>query len=137
MYAEPSAVVAPAESSLARQWARRVISFLEKYYLVLCLALVAITCVRIVSTYNALSLTIDEPVHLAAGIEYLTNGGYSVDVEHPPLARVAGALGPYLAGARPFPWPSTILITWPTSTGSQLFEVPAGDVAGTPAKPTH
>lgn len=101
MSAEPSAVAAQVESSPPSPRHRSIISFLEKYCVVLCLAFVAFACIRIVSTYNALSLTIDEPVHLAAGIEYLANRAYSVDPEHPPLSRAVQALGPYLAGARP------------------------------------
>ncbi|MGA8875702.1 MAG: hypothetical protein WB555_09215 [Candidatus Korobacteraceae bacterium] len=101
MRVEPSTVAAPVESSPASSRNRSLISFLEKYCVVICLAFVAIACIRIVSTYNALSLTIDEPVHLAAGIEYLANHAYSVDAEHPPLSRAVQALGPYLAGARP------------------------------------
>lgn len=101
MSVEPRAVAARVESSPASPRNRSITSFLEKYSVVLSLAFVAIACVRIVSTYNALSLTIDEPVHLASGIEYLANHAYSVDAEHPPLSRAVQAVGPYLAGARP------------------------------------
>ena len=51
------------------------------------------------------SNTWDEPEHLAAGIELLDRGQYEYDTEHPPLARVLLALGPYLAGARSFGTP--------------------------------
>ena len=54
----------------------------------------------IVSTYPVFSQTCDEGQHLAAGMEWLDRGSYSYEVLHPPLARVAMALGPYLAGAR-------------------------------------
>ena len=77
-----------------------VIAFLEKYSLPLCLLLVAIACARIISTYNALSLTADEPFHLACAIEYLSYHKITLDVENPPIAQAIEGLGPYLAGVR-------------------------------------
>jgi hypothetical protein len=62
--------------------------------------LVIIASARIVATYRILSNTTDEPAHLAAGIEWLENGTYTYEDQHPPLARVAGAVGLHLAGAR-------------------------------------
>jgi len=62
--------------------------------------LLSISAFRIVDTYPALSHTYDEPAHLAAGIELLDRGTYTYEVQHPPLARIAVALGPYLLGAR-------------------------------------
>jgi hypothetical protein len=64
------------------------------------LLLVLIASARIVSTYTIFNHTIDEPDHLAAGMEWLTVGKYRYEDQHPPLARVFGALGPYLLGAR-------------------------------------
>jgi hypothetical protein len=55
--------------------------------------------VAIAGTYGAFSNTSDEPAHLAAGVEWLTKGQYRIDVAHPPLGRVAAALGPFLKGA--------------------------------------
>jgi len=55
---------------------------------------------RIISTYTVFNHTIDEPDHLAAGMEWLSAGKYLYEDQHPPLARVMGALGPYLAGER-------------------------------------
>jgi len=46
------------------------------------------------------SYTYDEPSHLACGMEYLSRGVYRYEAQHPPLARVALAIGPYLDGAR-------------------------------------
>jgi hypothetical protein len=63
-------------------------------------ALVAIGSLRIISTYHVFSHTIDEPDHLAAGAEYLTTAKYWYEDQHPPLARVFGAVGPVLAGER-------------------------------------
>ncbi len=52
------------------------------------------------STWRVYGHTWDEPEHLAAGMELLDKGKYEYDIQHPPLARVMIALGPYLAGAR-------------------------------------
>jgi hypothetical protein len=66
----------------------------------LALVLVLIASARIVATYRVLSHTTDEPAHLAAGIEWVENGTYTYEDQHPPLARVAGALGVHLSGSR-------------------------------------
>jgi hypothetical protein len=66
----------------------------------LAVILVLIATVRIVSTYLVLNHTTDEPAHLAAGTEWIENGTYTYEDQHPPLARVAGALGLHLAGGR-------------------------------------
>lgn len=71
----------------------------------LCLCFVGIGSARIISTYSALSLTIDEPVHFACGLEYVAQHVYRYETQHPPLARAMQALGPYLAGARPLGLP--------------------------------
>jgi hypothetical protein len=55
---------------------------------------------RILSTYRVFSQTADEPAHIACGMELLQYRIYFMDVRHPPLARIAMALGPYLVGAR-------------------------------------
>jgi hypothetical protein len=62
--------------------------------------MVLIASARIVSTYTVFNHTIDEPDHLAAGMEWLSAGKYLYEDQHPPLARLMGALGPYLAGER-------------------------------------
>ncbi len=62
--------------------------------------LILIASLRIVSTYRVLSHTTDEPAHIAAGIEWIENGTYTYEDQHPPLARVTGALGVYFAGSR-------------------------------------
>jgi hypothetical protein len=63
--------------------------------LVACLATLAV-----MSTYPVFSQMWDEPAHIAAGMEWLSRGRYTYEPQHPPLARVAAAVGPYLAGAR-------------------------------------
>ena len=59
-----------------------------------------ISLFRIVSTYHVLSQAYDEPAHIACGMEWLNKGTYTLEPLHPPLARIAVALGPYLAGLR-------------------------------------
>ena len=61
--------------------------------------LISASAFRIVDTYSVLSHTYDEPAHLAAGVELLDRGTYTYELQHPPLARVAVALGPYLLGS--------------------------------------
>jgi 4-amino-4-deoxy-L-arabinose transferase-like glycosyltransferase len=52
------------------------------------------------STWHVFDQTWDEPEHLAAGLALLDRGHYVYDIQHPPLGRLALAVGPYLAGAR-------------------------------------
>lgn len=63
-------------------------------------AFVLLAASRIVATYDVFSETFDEGVHLAAGMELLDRGTFTYEPKHPPLARVAVALGPYLSGVR-------------------------------------
>jgi Dolichyl-phosphate-mannose-protein mannosyltransferase len=67
--------------------------------------LVLIACVLAAGCWRVYSNTWDEPEHLAAGIELLDRGKYEYDTEHPPLARVLLAIGPYLAGAHSYGTP--------------------------------
>jgi hypothetical protein len=64
------------------------------------LAFVVLASVRIVSTYPVFNHTMDEPAHIACGMEWLDKGAYEWEPQHPPLARVAAALPLYLAGVR-------------------------------------
>jgi 4-amino-4-deoxy-L-arabinose transferase-like glycosyltransferase len=64
------------------------------------LALLAvIACALCASTYRIFGNFWDEPEHIAAGLVLIDRGEYRYDVQHPPLARLAAAIGPYLAGA--------------------------------------
>ena len=63
-------------------------------------ALVLVGLFRIAATYDDLSETLDEVAHLGAGMEWLEAGRYTFEPQHPPLARVASAVGPYLLGIR-------------------------------------
>lgn len=62
--------------------------------------LLFLAAVRIAATWNVFSETADEPVHLAAGLQVLTDGEYTLHLQNPPLPRVLIALGPWLDGAR-------------------------------------
>jgi hypothetical protein len=81
--------------------AEPVSGFLERHGGILTVALVLIASLRIAGTYTVFSHTSDETAHVACGMEWLAKGIYVWEPQHPPLARVAVALGPYLAGIRP------------------------------------
>jgi Dolichyl-phosphate-mannose-protein mannosyltransferase len=53
---------------------------------------------RVAVTWRVYTPTFDEPAHIAAGMEWLDRGTYTYEEMHPPLARVAVALGPWLDG---------------------------------------
>jgi hypothetical protein len=65
-----------------------------------------VAIVRLFPTYTTFNQTNDEPFHIAAGMEWLDKHAYTYELLHPPLARVAVALGPYLSGLR---WPGSPL----------------------------
>ena len=62
--------------------------------------LTAVAVVRVVATYDVFNSTSDEPAHISTGMEWLERRTYTYEVEHPPLARIAVALGPFLKGLR-------------------------------------
>ena len=62
--------------------------------------LILLTGLVVGSTWHTFSHTWDEPEHLAAGLSLLDRFRYEYDIQHPPLGRVAIAIGPYLLGAR-------------------------------------
>ncbi len=61
---------------------------------------IALGSLRIIATYTVFNHTVDEPAHIACGMEWLDRGTYKMEDQHPPLARVMVALGPYLSGIR-------------------------------------
>jgi 4-amino-4-deoxy-L-arabinose transferase-like glycosyltransferase len=67
--------------------------------------LILVSSLLAASTWRVYGHTWDEPEHLAAGLELLDRGKYEYDTEHPPIARVLIALGPFLAGAHSFGTP--------------------------------
>ena len=54
----------------------------------------------VASTYSSFSNTLEEPTHLAAGLQWLSAHRYDEDIAEPPLGRIAAAVGPYFDGAR-------------------------------------
>ena len=66
----------------------------------LAIVLVGIAAAAITFAAAHYGPTIDEGAHIAAGMQWLDQGRYAYEPSTPPLARVADALGPYLAGAR-------------------------------------
>ena len=62
--------------------------------------LIGLAVFRVASTYTVLNGTYDEPVHVACGMEWLQWGTYICEPQHPPVARIAAALGPFLKGLR-------------------------------------
>ena len=72
----------------------------KKHSLFCFIVLLVIASARIVATYTVFNDTIDETPHIGCGIEWLDKGVYLYETEHPPLARLMTAAGPYLMGAR-------------------------------------
>ena len=79
----------------------------NRYVALAVLLLIAIGIVRILLTYKVTSQAFDEPCHIAAAIEFLDKGTYTLDPVHPPLTRIAIGLPLYLAGARFPDWPAS------------------------------
>src|SRR5271155_3335297 len=74
--------------------------WLGKHSLVIFLVLLALASARIVTTYTVFNHTVDEPAHIACGMEWLDRGAYHYESQHPPLARVMTAILPrYIAKA--------------------------------------
>jgi 4-amino-4-deoxy-L-arabinose transferase-like glycosyltransferase len=67
--------------------------------------LILVASLLAASTWRIYGHTWDEPEHLAAGLELLDRGKYEYDTEHPPIARVLIALGPFLTGSHSFGTP--------------------------------
>ena len=63
------------------------------------LAVILAAALAVAGTYFTFSNTYEEPAHIAAGMQWLA-GTHDHDADHPPLARIAAALGPYLHGDR-------------------------------------
>ena len=69
------------------------------------IVLILVASLLAASTWRVYGHTWDEPEHLAAGLELLDRGKYEYDTEHPPIARIMIALGPYLAGSHSYGTP--------------------------------
>src|SRR5579872_827466 len=90
-----TSVVAPVVVSPGR-----FVGFLGKHARAIAIVAVLIGSARIVATYDVFNHTFDEPAHIACGMEWLDKGTYTWEAQHPPVARVATAIGPYLLGVR-------------------------------------
>src|SRR5262245_53264283 len=99
--ATPRQKPATAPAPAAEPSGLAILRWLEKRSLLIALALIAIAALRIVSTYSEMSAVWDEPGHMACGLQYLGEHVYRYESQHPPVARVMSALGPFLSGARP------------------------------------
>src|ERR1051325_3674706 len=62
---------------------------------------IALGAWRVALTHRVFSETLDEPVHVACGYEWLTGRGYLTDPTPPPLARVLSAVPAVLEGVPP------------------------------------
>lgn len=77
--------------------------------------LAIVACCRVALTYHVYSQTFDEPAHVACGSELLATHQYTLEPQHPPLARVVAAAGLALLDV-PFPRHGT---TW--SRGNEML----------------
>ena len=76
----------------------RLENFLQRRAIAIVLGLILLGSVRIALTYTVFNHTSDEPAHIACGMQWLDEGIYTYEAQHPPLTRVMVALLPYLAG---------------------------------------
>src|SRR5688572_10870498 len=63
-------------------------------------ALIAFAVLRIASTWTTFSVTIDEPMHVSAGLQLYTQHDYSYQPENPPLSRLVLAAAPWAGGMK-------------------------------------
>lgn len=99
----------------------RVLAGMESRSLALAVALVVLASLRIAATYTVYNHTSDEPAHIACGMEWLDKGVYRWEPQHPPLARVAAALGPYLSGIRSQNTPRDIFLAMSKEGAAILY----------------
>ena len=62
------------------------------------LALIALSMLRIASTWTVFSATVDEPMHVSAGLQLYVQHANTYLPANPPLPRLVFALAPWLAG---------------------------------------
>jgi len=91
---KPEKIVAEARPALIEH----IENFVEHRAVILTMALILIGSARIALTYTVFNHTSDEPAHIACGMQWLDQGVYNYEAQHPPLTRVMVALLPYLAG---------------------------------------
>lgn len=93
-----TAILAPRKAKAPL--VERIEAFVTRRAPLLALILIAAGSVRIAATYNVFNHASDEPAHIACGLQWLDQGIYEYEHQHPPLTRIMVALGPYFAGAR-------------------------------------
>ena len=94
-----TAQIAPPATASAKASSAETRFFDRPRTWALCLTvLLLVGILRIVSTYHVFNHTIDEPSHIACGVQWWDEGIYQIETKHAPLARISVALGPYLAG---------------------------------------
>lgn len=64
------------------------------------IALIVLSFARIISTYTIFSATLDEPMHLSAGLEIYTQHAYTLQEENPPLPRLVLAFAPWIGDVK-------------------------------------
>jgi 4-amino-4-deoxy-L-arabinose transferase-like glycosyltransferase len=74
--------------------------WIQEHATLVFVCLLALATLRIVATYSVFNHTVDEPAHIACGMQWLDQGVYTYEPHHPPLARIAMAFGPFLMGRR-------------------------------------
>lgn len=90
----------------------------------LALIVLAVFIVRLWDCVGVLSLTADEPVHIAAGVSYLTHQNFAFNREHPPLVKMAFVALPYLfhgnAGDNPGVYFQPSFVRWTRAAAISL-----------------
>ena len=99
----------------------RILAAVERYSAAIAIALILLASVRMILTYTVYNHTSDEPAHIACGMEWLDKGIYQWEPQHPPLARVAAAIGPYLSGIRSQNTPRNELFAMPKEGAAILY----------------
>ena len=62
------------------------------------LTLIALSALRIAVPWTLYSATVDEPMHVSAGLQLYTQHAYTYQPENPPLPRLVLAFAPWLGG---------------------------------------
>jgi 4-amino-4-deoxy-L-arabinose transferase-like glycosyltransferase len=84
-----------------------------RWYWTFVALVLAVTLAWIANTHLTFAQTLDEPVHVGAGHEWLTKGRYHLDFQHPPLSRALFAL--------PFLDAEPVHTTHPSEYGNDLY----------------
>ncbi|HEY1241477.1 MAG TPA: glycosyltransferase family 39 protein, partial [Bryobacteraceae bacterium] len=90
----------PKPQAIRESLPAQLLRVIERRALWIATVLSVLASARIVATYSVFNHTYDEPAHVACGMEWLDQGLYRWEPQHPPLARVAAAFPLYVAGLR-------------------------------------